>query len=145
MWQLWLLQPSNKDSCTKRLCLRRVSTNLLDKSSHLTAFCAWDSSPCPPSAADEAWYWLKCVLWPYITSRPIFFREMWFVDCSYTQSIEDVVVWTVCKTLVINKCHSHMLNLISLFSVLQVIGSWGRGWEQGYQKPIASRCGKKCS
>ena len=33
-------------------------------------------SPSHPSAADEAWYWLKRVLrsgWLYITSRPIFF------------------------------------------------------------------------
>ena len=39
-------------------------------SSHLTAFCEWDSS-----ATDEAWYWPKHVLhrgWLCITSRPIF-------------------------------------------------------------------------
>ena len=29
-----------KDSCTKRRCFQGVSTNLLDKASHLTAFCA---------------------------------------------------------------------------------------------------------
>ena len=34
-----------KDSCMKRKWLWRASTNLLNKASHLTAFCAWDSSP----------------------------------------------------------------------------------------------------
>ena len=32
----------------------------------------------------HSWYWPKRVLrsgWLYVTSRPIFFREMWFVDC----------------------------------------------------------------
>ena len=29
---------------------------------HPTTFCAWYSSPRHPSAADEAWYWLKDIL-----------------------------------------------------------------------------------
>ena len=43
------------------------------------------TSPGHPSTADEAWYWPKCVLNSarlYITPRPIFIREMWFIDCS---------------------------------------------------------------
>ena len=57
-------------------------TNLLDnyKATHLTAFCEWDSgrgSLGHPSAADEAWYWPKCILrsgWLYITSRSLLGR-----------------------------------------------------------------------
>ena len=35
--------------------------------------------------AGVAWCWTKDVLWGwlYTTSRPIVFREMWFVDCSW--------------------------------------------------------------
>ena len=44
------------------------------------------SSPCQPSAADEALHWPKHVLgseWLYIAPRPIlYFSEMWFVDSS---------------------------------------------------------------
>ena len=43
--------------CTKRLCVRGASTDYLDKPSHLTVFCAWDSSlhftaPLPPARLD---------------------------------------------------------------------------------------------
>ena len=39
-YNLWM-----QDSCTKRRCFRGASTDLLDKTSHLNTFCAWDSSP----------------------------------------------------------------------------------------------------
>ena len=48
------------------------------KASHLTAFCAWDSSPHllgHPSTADETWYCQKCILcdgWLCILSRPAY-------------------------------------------------------------------------
>ena len=54
----------------------------------LHAFFSCDSSPhllVPYSAADEAWYWPKYILcsgWLRITSRPVFFRKMWFIDSS---------------------------------------------------------------
>ena len=32
-------------SCMKRWCFWRASTGLLDKTSHLATFCAWDNSP----------------------------------------------------------------------------------------------------
>ena len=43
-----------------------------------------------PSAADEAWYWLKHFLRSgrlYVTSRPYFFKEMCFVGYSYVVSL----------------------------------------------------------
>ena len=45
-WQLRFRTKGSctKDTYTKRRCLWRASTDLLDKASHLTAFCAWDSS-----------------------------------------------------------------------------------------------------
>ena len=53
-------------------------------------FCIRQQSPSPghPSAADEAWYWLKRVLcsgWLYRTSRLLFPRKMWFTYCLYVQ------------------------------------------------------------
>ena len=36
-----------------------VHTDLLNKASHLTALCAWDSNPHLPVTPAEAWYWLK--------------------------------------------------------------------------------------
>ena len=41
------------------------STELLNKASHLTAFCAWDSSPHLPVnpwvQLMKVWHWLKCI------------------------------------------------------------------------------------
>ena len=55
-----------KDSCMKRWCLWRASTDLLDKASHLTAFCAWDSSPHLPVTPSQLMRpgigWLERVL-----------------------------------------------------------------------------------
>ena len=44
-YDLWMKSSCTKDSCTKGRCPQRASINLLDKASHLTAFCAWDGSP----------------------------------------------------------------------------------------------------
>ena len=45
--------------CTKRLCVWGASNDLLDKPSHLTVFCAWDSSPPPYLISGMfSWRWL---------------------------------------------------------------------------------------
>ena len=75
------------------------------KVSHLTAFCAWDSSPhlpvTPALLRKPAWYWQKHA--PHRVGYHLvlsFFREMWFVDCNCVSSLLTITtsapfVWEV--------------------------------------------------
>ena len=54
----------HEETVMSSYCFRGVSSyHLLNKASHLTAFCSWDSRPHLP-----------------ITTNPV--GEMWFIDCS---------------------------------------------------------------
>ena len=83
-----ILRSQCKDSCMKRRCLQRVSTDLLDKANHLTAFCAWNSSPMhllvnPVQLTRPGVGWnVSCAGVTLHNMYAYFFGEMWFVDGS---------------------------------------------------------------